>query len=123
MHEVKALDGWLTFSFTGNTLVLQLHFGVAAALQCRCMNSLARQSSLSLNPCFDQLHTIHTLTNSTRFTPMKVVGASEDGKLFDSEDAQLVLDKGVPRCESSQGFTILGRSICSATSRCDCQIQ
>ena len=30
-------------------------------------------------------------------SPVQVVGTSEDGKVFDGEDAQLVLDKGTPR--------------------------
>ena len=38
------------------------------------------------------------IITSENFQPYgQVIFPSKDGKLFDSEDAQLVLDKGVPR--------------------------
>ena len=42
----------------------------------------------------------HPLFLSTLYpSHHQVIGPSDDGKVFDSEDAQLVLDKGTPRYE------------------------
>ncbi len=42
---------------------------------------------------------------------LQLVGATDDGKQFDQEDAQLQLDQGQPRCEGGEGGRLRSSSM------------